>query len=132
MEIILSEKAIQARQHNASVGKVYPTDERFAEVKRNAEIRQTVMSMPENPRYGEMSMDEAHRVLKRISAGRETNIWKDMYRSDILLNDRSESLGIADEIITGPGVGCEPGEACVPFETHNGRMACRECNQVRD
>lgn len=42
MEPILSTKALQARGHNASVGRKYPADERFAEVKRAGEIMDVI------------------------------------------------------------------------------------------
>lgn len=42
MEPILSTKALQASGHNASVGRKYPADERFAEVKHAGEIMDVI------------------------------------------------------------------------------------------
>lgn len=104
MALLLSEKAHQARQQYASVGKVYPKDERFEEVKRNAEIR--------------FMLNESD--LEIVSG-----------RRNLLGHDRAESLSIANDIMNVPGGACPKGEACVPFEYGN-YTACRECNQVRD
>lgn len=167
-----AEKILQAFNHNASVGNVYPADERFAEVKRNVEIRETLKSLGEvlaeklKPAISLIQVDPEK--LRKFPEGgiitgldlrtQLTYVLGDKEYSVPCNSDRSESLGIAADIIEnskrvgavvasvgltaeeaskrvftmsahGPGVNCEPGVACVPFKFER-HEACRYCNQV--